>query len=86
MKLFLSKIASFLKWIYRPILKTAHLIGKVNTAILLTIFYFVFLGFARLTVLIMKKDPLDARWKDRESYWKKRESFSVDRNSFLEPY
>jgi hypothetical protein len=86
MKQFFSKVISFLKWIYQPILKVAHFIGRINTAILLTIFYFFFLGFAKLTTIVLRKDPLDARWKDRQSYWKKREKFEIERNAFLEPY
>ena len=86
MKEFLSKVVSFLKWIYQPILKATHFIGKINTAIILTVFYFIFLGIAKLTLVISHKDPLDMHWKDRQSYWKKREKFEVDRNAFLEPY
>ena len=83
---FLSKAIAFLKWIYQPILKVAHFIGKINTAILLTIFYSIFLGLAKLTEVILRKDPLDMRWKDRESYWKKRKQFQIDQSTFLEPY
>lgn len=86
MKKVLSDVISFLKWVYQPILKVAHFIGKINTFILLTVFYFIFLAFAKLTSVIMSNDLLDVRWKDRESYWKQRGHFMVDKNLFREPY
>lgn len=76
----------FLKWLYRGWMKFAHILGKINTTILLTIFYFVFLALAKLAVWVGRKDLLDESWKDRESYWKKRVDFRTDRESYLKPY
>jgi len=86
MKRFLSKVLSILKVLYRPILKVAHLIGRVNSFVLLTIFYYIFLGSARLGTLVVRKDLLDMRFKDRTSYWKQRPNFKIDRESLREPY
>lgn len=67
-------------------MKFAHFIGRINTAVLLTVFYFIFLGMARTVVLFLKKDLLDEGWKDRPSYWKKREKFKYEKDAFLKPY
>lgn len=75
-----------LKSLYRVWMKIAHFIGRVNSTILLTIFYVVVLGLGKLAVALSGKDPLDSRWRDRTSYWRKRENFKVDRNKFLRPY
>lgn len=75
-----------LKFLYKIWMTIALFIGRVNTAILLTLFYFLFLGIAKVAALLTGKDLLDERWKDRPSYWKKREKLPVDRVSFLKPY
>ena len=64
----------------------ARVIGRVNTAILLTLFYFIFLGVAKAGVLLARKRLLDEGWKDRPSYWRKRGELPPDRASFLKPY
>ena len=78
----------WLKLLYKGWMKIAHAIGRVNTAILLTIFYFIFLGVARLILVFVKKDLMDSRWNDSpgSSYWKKREDFKIGRAAFLKPF
>lgn len=75
-----------LKLLYRIWIGIAHYIGRVNTAILLTLFYFLFLGIAKAATLMARKALLDERWKDRPSYWRKREKLSVGPAFFLKPY
>ena len=75
-----------LKFAWRVWLKIAHTIGKINTVILLTIFYFLILGIAKLITLCGRKDLLDERWKDRSSYWGKREKLVAIPEAFLKPY
>lgn len=82
----MKSLARFLKLFYELWMKLAHAIGRVNTAILLTLFYFIFIGFAKLVTLLARKDLLDIRLGDRPSYWKNREKFVVNRNAFLKPY
>ena len=82
----MSNLKAGLKTLYRLWMKLAHAIGRVNTAILLTLFYFIFFGFARLITLIAGKDLMDSRWKDRESYWRPRKDFKADRETLLNPY
>lgn len=77
---------TWLKRLYRGWLKFAHFIGRVNTVILLTLFYFLFLGVAKLVALLLRKDLLDARLGDRASYWRKREGGIIPPENFLKPY
>ena len=73
------------KAFYRGWMKIAHAIGKVNTLILLTIFYFVILGIAKLIVLMLRKDLLGLR-QEGPSYWRERKDFTLDRCAYLKPY
>lgn len=82
----LKPAGDLLKPLYRVWMKFVHVIGKINTVLLLSLFYFVFLGIAKLFATLSRKNLLDSRWKDRESYWKKREHFQVNREAFLKPY
>ena len=86
MKAALQRFFRPLKPLWRLWLKIAHFIGKVNTFILLTLFYLVILGIARIVTLLGRKDLLDESWKDRESYWQKRVKFSMTQEEFLKPY
>jgi len=79
-------IGRVLKPVYQVWMKIAHVIGTINTTLILTLFYFVLLGIAKLGICIGRKDLLDSRWKDCPTYWKKREDFSVNRAAFLKPY
>ena len=76
----------FFKALYRVWMKFAHFIGRINTAILLTLFYFLFLGAAKLITRIYGADLLDSRWQDRPSYWRSRKGFKADKAAFLKPY
>lgn len=79
-------LLTWLKRLYQGWLKFAHLIGRVNTAILLTIFYFLFLGITKLVTILLRKDLLDERLRDRGSYWRKREGGFIPPENFLKPY
>ena len=78
----------WLKLLYKGWMKFAHAIGRVNTAILLTIFYFTILGIGRIALFFLKKDLMDSRRNDspNASYWKKREGFTLERTAFLRPF
>ena len=82
----IESLKAFFRPVYRVWMKFAHFIGKINTAILLTLFYFLFLSIAKLVTVLGRKDLLDERPGDRASYWRKRENFKVDKEAFLKPY
>jgi len=75
-----------LKQLYRTWMAFAHILGRINTTILLTVFYFSFLGVAKIIMVLSRKDLLDSKWKDRSNYWKRRQNFKIDRQAFLKPY
>ena len=82
----MNQIKESLKTLYRLWMKFAHALGRVNTLIFLTLFYFIFLGIAKAVCVIAGKDPMDSKWKDRKSYWRQRTHFKVDRETCLKPY
>ena len=86
MKKFLSSIFAPLKPIWRAWLKFAHFIGKVNTIILLTLFYAVIIGTVKIISFLGRKDLLDGRAGGQSSYWQKREPKPFTQDAFLKPY
>lgn len=75
-----------LKFLYGLWMKFAHALGRINSFILLTVFYVVVFGIARMVIFVLRKDLLDERWKDRSSYWNKREKIAATEEAFLKPY
>ncbi len=86
MKKFFRPVLEPLKPLWKAWLKFAHFIGKVNTVILLTLFYAVIIGITKLITLLGREDLLDERWKDRPSYWQKRQPRPFTQEAFLKPY
>lgn len=50
-------------------MKFAHLLGRVNTALLLTLFYLLILGPVAMVLKLFGKDLLDRKAEQRTSYW-----------------
>ena len=71
---------------YRAWMRLAHGIGRINTAILLSLLYFTLFGIARLATFLLRKDLLDTAWRDRSCYWSLRRDFRIDRDEFLRPF
>lgn len=59
----------FLSLLWRGWKEFAHVLGIVNTRILLTVSYFVILAFAAVVTRIFGKDLLDRRMKRAETYY-----------------
>lgn len=57
--------------------KFAHVLGIINTKILLTITYLIVIALAALFVRLMGKDLLDRRMKPAASYWHERDQQEV---------
>ncbi len=55
--------------------KFAHILGIVNTKILLTITYFILLSVAALIRSLVRADLLDRKMDKKPSYYKNREPF-----------
>jgi hypothetical protein len=67
-------------------MKFAHAVGWLNTRILLTIVFLIVIGLPALVMKLLRRDPLDRRFRDRESYWKERlheaQSLEAGRHQF----
>lgn len=71
--------------LYRYWMRFAHLLGWVNTRIILTLFYGILFVPLGLILKLLRKDLLDQSFHDQESYWTKRE-LVLDRERYLKPY
>ena len=67
-----------LKAIWRGWKAFAHKLGVLNTKIILTILYFIVIGTAAMIAKILRRDLLDRRLCDEDSFWKARESLPVN--------
>lgn len=54
--------------------KFAHVLGIVNTRILLTITYVIIIGIVAIISRLIGADLLDRRMKERPSYWHDRDA------------
>lgn len=53
--------------------KFARRLAIIQTGIILTLFYFLMIGFFALVVKLLRKDLLDKRWRQNKSFWKDKE-------------
>ena len=67
----------FFSLLWRGWKKFAHVLGIVNTKILLTLTYFVMLSLVSVIGRLFGADLLDRRMKKKESYWHDREHTDV---------
>lgn len=82
----LNSIKSFFKFIYRYWMKFAHVLGWVNTRVILSVFYLVILTPFGLLLKVFKKDLLEEKIDPATStYWLVKEQV-VDRERYLKPY
>lgn len=71
----------FFSLIWRGWKQFAHVLGIVNTRILLTITYFVVVALAAIVTRVTRRDLLDRRMTPKESYWHDREQHPIDLES-----
>ncbi|HET6348266.1 MAG TPA: hypothetical protein VFH88_04205 [Candidatus Krumholzibacteria bacterium] len=71
----MKAIWNFFKLLWRGWKKFAHILGVINTRILLTVTYFVLFAFAFLAVLFSRADLLDRKMEKKPSYYRPREPF-----------
>jgi hypothetical protein len=66
---------SIFRAIKRMWLLFGQMLGKVNTILLLSLVYFVVIGFMALVMRLFRKDLLQKKMDyDQASYWKTRET------------
>jgi hypothetical protein len=68
-------IVQFFRLIWRGWMKFAHILGYINTRILLTVTYFVIFAIAGIIRFFVRADLLDRKMDKKESYYHKREPF-----------
>ena len=68
-------IIDFFKLLWKGWKKFAHILGVVNTRILLTITYFVIFAIGSIFVVASRADLLDRKMEKKASYYHNREPF-----------
>jgi len=58
-----------LRALYRGWMRFAHVLGRIQTFLILAIIYFVVMGVVAPLVRLFSGDPLDRRLRDRASVW-----------------
>lgn len=71
----MKPILQFFSLLWRGWKKFAHVLGVVNTRILLTVTYFVIFAVVAVGVLISRADLLDRKMEKKPSYYCSREPF-----------
>ena len=71
----MKPIKQFFSLLWRGWMKFAHVLGVVNTKILLTVTYFVLLAVAAVIRIITRADLLDRKMDKKPSYYHNREPF-----------
>ena len=59
----------FLRALYRGWMAFAHVLGRIQTFILLTLVYFLAIGLTGPLLRLFSGDPLDRKLRDRASIW-----------------
>ncbi len=76
-------LQSLMKPVYIVFMKVAHILGWINTRILLGIIYYIMITPIGVIMKVFGKDLLDKRIKpDKGSYWVKREEIEFDKSRY----
>jgi len=71
----------FLKLLYRYWMKFAKALGKIQAAILLFFIYYLVVGPIAVIAFIFRKDFLDKKFADKETFWGDRSPDAIDLES-----
>jgi hypothetical protein len=71
----MKAIKQFFSLLWRGWMKFAHILGVINTKILLTITYFVVLAVAAIIRMLVRADLLDRKMEKKPTYYHNREPF-----------
>lgn len=63
-------------------MKFAHILGWINTRIILTLVYFLIISPLALLFKLIGKDPMNRKFTTTETYWEKREEKAFNKESF----
>lgn len=59
-------------------LRFARMLGKANAIVFLTVVYFLIIGPGAMLLKLLRKDLLDRKAEERESYWYDKIPFDQD--------
>ena len=62
-------------WIFWK--RLAGRLAIIQTAVILTFFYFLVIGPFAMIIKLLRKDLLDKKWKQNKSFWKEKEKMYV---------
>jgi hypothetical protein len=71
----MNAIKQLFSLLWRGWKKFAHILGIINTRILLTVTYFVIFAIASVIVMVSRADLLDRKMTKKPSYYHNREPF-----------
>jgi len=71
----MKPIKQFFSLIWRGWMKFAHVLGYINTRILLTVTYFVIFAVAGIITILSRADLLDRKMNKKPTFYHSRESF-----------
>ncbi len=70
-----------LQWPYRGWMFAGHILGWLNTRLLLGLVYYLIMTPTGLLLRLLGHDPLDRELRDRLSYWRERQPHSDPRGA-----
>lgn len=77
---------SFLRKLWKGWKAIAHRIGKVQTFLLMTLFYILILGPIAVVLRVLGKRPLQYRNKDTQTYWHSKPDQSRGEAQYFQSY
>jgi len=76
---------SFLNKLWSGIKAFSRKVAYVQAIVILTLFYFIVIGFFSIVIRLLGKDLLNKKWKDKKisflkihSYWIKKEKIEIN--------
>lgn len=65
---------NFFKSLWNRWKRVAHVIGRFQTRVLLTLFYFLIVGPTSMAIKLVRHDPLRLRRRESAHYWEEYEA------------
>ena len=75
-----------LKWVHAAWVRFGHFMGKINSSILLSIFYGILFVPVALLMRIVGRDRLERRWDSKRKSYKQRRSGSETQERMERPF
>jgi hypothetical protein len=70
---------SFLNKLWSGIKAFSKKVAYVQSIIILTLFYFLIIGFSSIILHLLGRDLLNKKWRDKKtSYWMKKEKIEIN--------